>query len=86
MNTAEIIYHYVEKFSEPVQSEVLDFVLFLQQKSNVGVEHFTVHERRTKLREAMIFLQQSNAFKEIENPEKWQREIRADRHLPGREF
>ena len=85
MNTAEIIFHHVEQFPEPVQSEVLDFVLFLQQKTDLNVAHFTVNERRTKLREAMFFLQQSNVFSEIENPENWQRDIRAERHLPGRE-
>jgi len=86
MNTAEIIFHHVEQFPEPVQSEVLDFVLFLQQKTDLNVAHFTVNERRAKLREAMIFLQQSNVFSEIENPENWQRDTRVERHLPGREF
>jgi len=86
MNTAEIIFHHLEQFPEAVQSEVLDFVLFLQQKADLSSAHFTVNERRTKLRETMIALQQLNVFSEIENPENWQRDIRTERHLPGREL
>jgi hypothetical protein len=84
MNTAEIIFHHVEQFPETVQSEVLDYVLFLQHKS-ATITNITTDERRKKLRGAILSLQQLNAFKEIDNPVSWQREIRTDRHLPGRE-
>jgi hypothetical protein len=84
MNTAEIIFHHVEQFPETVQSEVLDFVLFLQHKSNL-YSKITIDERRHKLREAMRCLQQANVYSEIDNPVNWQRDIRADRHLPVRE-
>jgi hypothetical protein len=84
MNTAEIIFHHVEQFPEPVQSEVLDFVLFMQQKTAL-ITNNTTDGRRNKLRESMLRLQQLQVFSEIDNPVKWQHDIRADRHLPGRE-
>lgn len=84
MNTAEIIFHHVEQFPEPIQSEVLDFVLFLQHKSAL-LTNVTANERRNKLREAMLRLQDTHVFSEIDNPVMWQRDIRNDRNLPGRE-
>ena len=83
MNTAKKIFHHVEQFPEPVQCEVLDFVLFLQHKSAVHT-NITENERRKILREAMLRLQESHVFSEIDNPVMWQRDIRIDRHLPGR--
>ncbi|MDD2735970.1 MAG: hypothetical protein PHF56_18710 [Desulfuromonadaceae bacterium] len=85
MNTAEKIFRNVEQFPDVIQAEVLDFVLFLQQKNRLNVTTLSSDERRNKLREVMIHLQQSNVFSEIENPASWQREVRADRTLPGRE-
>ncbi len=42
-------------------------------------------ERRKLLAEALEELSNSGAFSEIEDPVAWQREIRKDRPLPGRE-
>lgn len=85
MNTAEKIFRNVEQFPDVIQAEVLDFVLFLQQKNRLNVTTLTPDERRNNLREVIIRLQQSDVFTEIKNPANWQREIRADRTLPGRE-
>lgn len=86
MNTAEKIYRNVEQFPDIIQAEVLDFVLFLQQKNRLNATTLTADERRNKLREVMTHLRQSNVFSGIENPVSWQREIRADRTLPGQEY
>lgn len=84
MNTAEIIFHHVEQFPEPVQAEVLDFVLFLQHKTVLNT-NTSANEKRARLREVMLRLQESCVFSEINDPVMWQRDTRTDRNLPGRE-
>ena len=42
-------------------------------------------ERRAAIEKALLALQQSGAFAHIDDPVAWQREIRKDRPLPGRE-
>lgn len=42
-------------------------------------------ERRQKLAELLGKVAATNAFANIENPVEWQRELRQDRSLPGRE-
>ena len=41
--------------------------------------------RRRRVREALDALASGSAFAEIRDPVAWQREIRKDRSLPGRE-
>ena len=43
-------------------------------------------ERKAALRDALSTLRESGAFADIEDPVAWQREIRKDRPLPGREL
>lgn len=42
-------------------------------------------DRGARMAEALSKLAESGAFDEIDDPEAWQREIRQDRPLPGRE-
>lgn len=42
-------------------------------------------ERRQRLRKALEELAALNPFRDIKDPVEWQREIRRDRPLPGRE-
>lgn len=42
-------------------------------------------ERKSALRDALTSLRKSGAFADIEDPVAWQREIRKDRPLPGRD-
>ena len=42
-------------------------------------------ERKAALRDALDKLAKSGAFADIEDPVAWQREIRKDRPLPGRD-
>ena len=42
-------------------------------------------DRRKRMAEALEKLAASDAFSEISDPVEWQREIRKDRPLPGRE-
>ena len=41
--------------------------------------------RRKRMAEALEKLAASNAFSELSDPSEWQREIRKDRPLPGRD-
>lgn len=67
------------------QNEVLDFILFLQQRvlsapSAVAVEE----ERSQRIRAALQRLAELKTFANISDPVAWQKEIRQDRPLPGR--
>ena len=42
-------------------------------------------ERKRRLGEALDALVKSNPFRDIDDPAEWQREMRVDRPLPGRE-
>lgn len=42
-------------------------------------------EKRQKLLDILARIHESNPFREIDDPVAWQREIRKDRSLPGRE-
>jgi hypothetical protein len=42
-------------------------------------------ERREKLSELLGKIAATNAFNQIKNPVEWQRDLRHDRSLPGRE-
>lgn len=44
-----------------------------------------VAERRRRMAEALENLAAADAFSEISDPVEWQREIRKDRPLPGRD-
>jgi hypothetical protein len=65
------------------QSEVLDFILFLQQR--VRSEPLSGEdERAQRIRSALITLAELNTFAQISDLVAWQKEIRQDRKLPGR--
>ena len=72
-----------------LQREVLDFVQFLQFKLATQATHETDAATEpngaqlARLMEAIA--KRGTAFKDIEDPVAWQREIRKDRELPGRD-
>ncbi|PID98478.1 MAG: hypothetical protein CSA83_01055 [Actinomycetales bacterium] len=69
------------------QAEVLSFVRKLKSElpGYRAINNETEEERKAAIRTALLNLQKSGAFSEIEDPVAWQREIRKDRPLPGRE-
>lgn len=77
----------VESLPEQFQREALDFVQFLKNKitTKKGSQETIVPNgtEMAKLMEAIA--QRGGAFKDIDDPAAWQREIRKDRPLPGRE-
>lgn len=76
----------VESLPEQFQVEALDFIQFLKKKisQKEGVSK-TIEPNGTKLARLMAEASKKNLFSDIKDPVAWQREIRKDRLLPGRE-
>ena len=82
MKLEQTIQQHVEKLSLPLQGEVLDYVLYLEQKAR---QYSTDdQQRRIKLASSLERLIALNPFATT-NPYVWEREQREDRTLPGRE-
>ena len=64
---------------------VEDARLELGQKANIGLPVPEHKQDRKKIQEALRRLQETGVYKDIKDPVAWQREIRRDRPLPGRE-
>lgn len=82
MTLEQTIRQHVEKLPLPLQGEVLDYVLYLEQK-NLSVT-VAESERRQSLSGALERAVALNPFAEVD-PLAWQREQRSDDCLPGRE-
>jgi hypothetical protein len=67
------------------QSEVLDFVTFLQERTRSEGSVFEDSKRRERLKKAFETLATLGAFAYINDPVDWQRQMRKDRPFPGRE-
>jgi len=87
MTLAETISKHVSALPPEKQREVLDFVLFLQQRREEVIRESSDdgEKRRRRVAAAFDALRRSGAFADIADPVKWQRDIRKDRPLPGRE-
>ncbi len=66
------------------QSEVLDFIAFLQERARSVRSASAEEERKKRLKKAFETLAELGTFAEITDPVEWQRQIRKDRPLPGR--
>ncbi len=76
----------VESLPEQFQSKALDFIQFLKLKiSKNNSMNQTGEPNGAKLAKLMAEASKKNLFSEIKDPVAWQREIRKDRPLPGRE-
>jgi hypothetical protein len=67
------------------QEEVLDFITFLQQRVQTKRTPLEEEQRGNRIVEALQALAELGTFADIEDPVEWQRQIRKDRPLPGRE-
>jgi hypothetical protein len=76
MSLVEQIMEQLKTLSATQQAEVLDFVNLLCQRED---------ERKGRIKESLQTLAEMGTFAEIEDPVEWQRQIRKDRPLPGRE-
>ena len=76
--------HAIETLPPQMQQEVIDFVQVLQSKSGQKIQE----EEQNTAKIAQLMEQiaaRGTAFRDIQDPAAWQREIRKDRPLPGRE-
>lgn len=67
------------------QTEVLDFIAFLNQRAQAARSSASKAERRKRLKAAFETLAELGTFADIADPVEWQRQIRKDRPLSGRE-
>ena len=82
MKLEQTIQQHVEKLPLPLQGEVLDYVLYLEQKARQPSTND--QQRRMKLSSTLEQLVALNPFAKT-NPALWEREQREDRTLPGRD-
>jgi len=67
------------------QIEALDFITFLQQRAQSARTATAEKERGKRIKAALQTLAELGTFADITDPVEWQRQIRKDRPLPGRE-
>ncbi len=67
------------------QIEALDFITFLQQRAQSTRTATAEKERGKRIKAALQTLAELGTFADITDPVEWQRQIRKDRPLPGRE-
>ncbi len=82
MQLDQTIQQHVEKLPLALQGEVLDYVLYLEQKTRRGSTD--EQQRRMKLVDTLERLVILNPFAKI-HPAEWERGQRQDRPLAGRE-
>lgn len=76
----------IESLPPQMQEEALDFVHFLKSKlAKAKIAAPEEEPNGTKLARLMEEMSTQNLFADIKDPVVWQREIRKDRPLPGRE-
>lgn len=76
----------IESLPPQMQEEALDFVRFLKSKlAKTQIVPLEEEPNGTKLARLMEEMSKQNLFSGIKDPVAWQREIRKDRPLPGRE-
>ena len=85
MNYPDLIAEHAQHLEPAKQKEALDFVLFLEQQAGRHEPDLDPSERERRLGEALEKLVELRPFGDIADPVAWQREIRQDRPLPGRE-
>ena len=85
MTLVEQIQEQITRLPLDKQSEVLDFVIFLQERAHSIRIAPAETERKERLRKAFATLAELGTFADIADPVEWQRQIRKDRPLPGRE-
>ncbi len=79
----------IETLPSHLQEETLDFVRFLKSKLQSEQSHSANEAKEPNGVEIARLMakisERGTAFLEIEDPAKWQQEIRKDSPLPGRE-
>ena len=85
MTLLEQIKQQILQLPPAKQREVLDFAIFLQMQPNESPQAEADTERGQRIKLLLTRLSQMQTFAEIIDPSEWQRQIRQDRTLPGRD-
>lgn len=86
MTTLEMIASQVARLPEALRVELLHYALFLEQRiANGQSARESPEDRQRLLAESLESAARLDPFQGIADPVAWQREIRQDRLLPGRE-
>lgn len=84
MTLMEEIQLRLTRLTPEKQNEVLNFIAFLQERSQ-SIRPLPVGaERGRRIKAALLKLTEMRVFAEIQDPVEWQRQTRKDRILPGR--
>lgn len=85
-NLLQQLQHHASVLSPPLQAELLNYAIYLEQKAKERIASpVSDPQRRQRLAEALENAAAHNPYREINDPVAWQREQRADRPLPERE-
>ncbi len=85
MTLAEQIQSQLKELPTEKQVEVLDFIAFLRQRAQAARSPQAEDERGKRIKDSLHALAELGTFRDINDPVEWQRQIREDRPLPGRE-
>jgi len=85
MTLLEQIQQQARQLPPEKQGEVLDFIAFLQQRAQNARSSQMEAERGKRLKKALLKLAEMGTFAHIQDPVEWQRQVRKDRPLPGRD-
>lgn len=85
MTLMEQIQKQIRQLPPESQREVLDFAIFLQERVRSALPSSVKAERGKRIKDAFLRLAELKVFADIKDPLEWQKQIRKDRPLPGRE-
>ncbi len=84
-NLQQQILNDLEDLPENMQAEALDFVQFLKAKLPHRPQAVAANQPNgTAIAQIMERMAARRALSDIEDPSQWQRDVRKDRPLPGR--
>lgn len=85
MTLTEQIQKQLSTLPPEKQSQVLDFVTFLQERTRSADSVAEDPKRQERLKKAFETLTELGTFANRNDPVDWQRQMRKDRPVPGRE-
>ena len=85
MTLAEQVQRQFSELPPEKQTEVLDFINFLKTQAERAYSASAEAGRSRRIKAALQTLAELGTFADIEDPVEWQRQMRKDRPLPGRE-
>jgi hypothetical protein len=85
MSLIEQIQQNAAQLPPDKQMEVLDFISFLRYRQQPEDKFQPIAERAQGVKKSLKNLARMRVFADINHPVAWQRSVRQDRPMPGRE-